>query len=101
MFKSFDKFIYRTTLLPFESNSYTSELENLLRSDYYKDILYISSSDLFQALSAEEKDNKKENKINFSLLKYYLRSKFRCTPFGLLAGIGIGNLNDQQSSIDL
>ena len=100
MYIPFDKFAYRTSLLPAEGGNYSNDLKILLESGFYKDVIYISSTDLISGFN-QVKDKKKESKLNFSLLKYFLRSKFRCTPFGLLASIGIGSLSDSKSEVDL
>lgn len=39
-------------------------------------------------------DEKRAQKISFSLLKYWLRTQSRCTPFGLFASCGTGRWNE-------
>lgn len=99
MYSVFDKFVYRIPVLP-ANDSFgiiPGNIEQLTANDFYKDVLYMSSPDLYNFSSS----NNKKDKHQFALLKYYLRSKYRCTPFGLMAGVGTGNIVDGSSAIQL
>lgn len=82
-FKAFDRFIYRIPLLPF---NFTGD-SNFLQSDIFKESIYIASRDLYDGLSQDSNE-----KLASSLYKYLNRMKFRCTPFGIFAGLGVGKV---------
>lgn len=70
-----------------------------------KKALYIASYTLYKILvsyteSPEKFSIKKKNKLGLSLLKYYIRYCTRPTPFGLYAGVGVGEI-DVMSNITL
>ena len=52
--------------------------------------ILVATYDLFRALSLES-NNKKYDGMLRSLLKYQIRRATRCTPYGLFAGVGVGN----------
>ena len=53
--------------------------------------LFVASPSLVERLeSLKANDRKQQQKMTMSLLKYFLRSSFRSTPFGLFAGIHQG-----------
>lgn len=60
----------------------------------FSEALYLSSPGLFiehqKYLNGEKKDPKDLHKLKISLYKYQSRATFRCTPFGLFAGVSIG-----------
>src|SRR5213592_3723533 len=94
IYSSFDKFIYRTPLLHTEF-----DLKQSLTSgkNLFSDALFISSTDLFDSISR----NKKEaadllDKQQFSYSKYLQRSKYRATPYGLMAGVGVGTFGNEE-----
>jgi thiopeptide-type bacteriocin biosynthesis protein len=99
IYSSFDKFIYRTPLLHTEF-----DLKQSLTSgkNLFSDALFISSTDLFDSISR----NKKEaadllDKQQFSYSKYLQRSKYRATPYGLMAGVGVGTFGNEEVGIVL
>jgi len=80
----FNNFIIRTPFYPVKSKL------NLTNEQ-----LFISSFDLQEALEKSNKENSvKKVKINKAIESYNIRSKSRCTPFGLLAGVGLGRVSD-------
>lgn len=107
-----DKFILRTPLKPFKSITggfvvQNVDLKTLVRNNLdstISDALYIASpmlyNELLRWLAGDSKEKKEEEKLFFSLLKYFSRMETRCTPFGLFAGCGIGNI-DTTSNIVL
>ena len=98
----FDQFIFRTPLLPVNraANTYTEELDNLIAGDTFKDAMYLSSPDLYNT-ALDNEAGTTEDKVRNSLLKYFFRSKFRCTPFGLMAGLGMGAIGKNPSGVTL
>lgn len=63
-----------------------------MESDIFREAIYLASPEL--AAGNVSSDTKKEEKYRQSLIKYYHRSKTRCTPFGLFAGCSIGVIGD-------
>ena len=53
----------------------------------FLEALYLASPSLFNSLSTC--DEKKRSKVFNSLYRYFTRACFRCTPFGLFAGISV------------
>lgn len=108
-----DKFIFRTPLLPldnlFRLMETLDEIEfiNILKSEYsnqnLRAALYISSPVLYNELLKADNDVIKWKSSNFysSLLKYYIRSCTRCTPYGLFASVNIGNMTTDKSEIKI
>lgn len=88
-FSPFNNFVFRTPLFPINSISE----DNLIRSELFKEAIYLASPELHEGCVS--KDQKKQNKFNQSLLKYYHRATTRCTPFGLFAGCSVGKIADR------
>lgn len=69
------------------------------REDQFLEALYLSSPVLYEEYlkyrRGELSDPKDIRKMEVSLYKYRLRSSRRCTPFGLFAGLGIGQFGEQ------
>ena len=57
----------------------------------FKEALYLSSPSLHHKVFIQ---NSVQHEYPLSLLKYYNRSLYRCTPFGLFAGIGVSEWNE-------
>lgn len=103
----FDTYCLRTPMLSLEF------FDNLIDADEISDALlkekfqhplvaeaiYLASPELYQQLikwsMGEIKDLKKSNRLKSSLLKYITRMATRCTPFGLFAALGTGNLANE------
>ncbi|WP_320019174.1 lantibiotic dehydratase family protein [Labilibaculum manganireducens] len=47
----------------------------------------------------ELKNKKDEERLYYSMLKYYTRSCMRCTPYGLFAGLCVGDISDESNVI--
>lgn len=69
----------------------------LLDNPHFAEAIYLASPVLFaEAIHWKNGaiiDTKKQQKVAFSLAKYYSRMQSRCTPFGLFAGCGIAEWN--------
>lgn len=92
---SYPKYVLRTPLFPLQF------LQNRtgLQEPAFDEALYLASPELQAGLQST--DPKKKAKYAQSILKYYSRACTRCTPFGLFAGCGIGNIGDEnQAEID-
>ncbi|WP_299135639.1 lantibiotic dehydratase [uncultured Tenacibaculum sp.] len=86
--KFLPKFIFRSPLYPVNKDYKKDD-------DLFSEGLYLSTPILYneyrKCLLKQSEDTKEHKKINISLYKYQSRASSRCTPFGLFAGIGIGN----------
>lgn len=85
------KFVFRTTAFPANSN-----LKDIYNSSMFEEALFLASPDLHGILM-NEKDKSFDElpaKLKLSIYKYVLRIKNRCTPFGLFAGCGVGDITD-------
>ncbi len=84
--------VLRTPLLPYSfSNELSKEnLHTLLALPIVQEAIFIASPALYETLQEYLQGNvhdKKNDKLAISLAKYLLRMCYRCTPFGLFAGI--------------
>jgi lantibiotic biosynthesis protein len=94
----FDKFIFRTPLLHAGFNFKQSFTQG---ESLFADALFISSTDLFDSISRSKNAANLTEKQQFAFDKYLQRSKYRSTPYGLMAGIGIGTIGNYNSGIVL
>ncbi|MBS1651132.1 MAG: lantibiotic dehydratase family protein, partial [Bacteroidetes bacterium] len=83
-----NKIVFRTPLF-----SITKEITQ----PYFNEALYLASSNLYD--ETQKQSIKNANKVNVSLYKYQTRSQNRCTPFGLFAGLSIGNWQNENNII--
>ncbi|MEI6349287.1 MAG: lantibiotic dehydratase family protein [Bacteroidota bacterium] len=102
-----NRYVLRSTLKPFKGITKRFEIEDVelklflkeLTNSAVLDAIYIASPSLYKELQSwlggGIKDRKDQNKLYYSLLKYFSRMETRCTPFGLFAGCGVGNINNK------
>ncbi|SHL16755.1 thiopeptide-type bacteriocin biosynthesis domain-containing protein [Chitinophaga jiangningensis] len=71
----------------------------ILESADFKEALYLASPDFYgqvqKYLDGELTDSRAIAKLEWSLLKYYTRSCYRCTPFGIFAAGSTGVVSEQ------
>jgi thiopeptide-type bacteriocin biosynthesis protein len=95
-----DFLVLRTPLLPFAATHDLSEetLRELFNNPVLLEALFIASPDLAQAVQAwlahAPLTQKASDKLLLTLRKYLLRMAFRCTPYGLFAGISRAGWGD-------
>lgn len=67
----------------------------------FNEALYLSSPVLQNEYQKQVTDSKELKKLNISIYKYQTRASHRCTPFGLFAGLSIGEWDSNNNiSID-
>jgi lantibiotic biosynthesis protein len=86
----FNKFVFRCPILPVNQSH-----NNFTDSGILKESVFLASPDLYDAFVKETAKSGELNlKTRLSLMKYHIRMSSRCTPFGLFAACGIGQLGD-------
>jgi lantibiotic biosynthesis protein len=92
--KFVSQFVYRKPLFPFLKSQV---------NDLFSEAIYITSPTLkkeYEKYIANQIQNEKEiKKLKISYYKYQSRSSFRCTPFGLFAGLGTGTFTDKNEVV--
>lgn len=81
--------LLRTPSLPFVLNLEYHELIRILNSPSFQESIFLASPVLYQQICSSK--DKNYEKLLIPLVKYYLRSSFRCTPFGIFAGCSTVN----------
>ena len=104
---SFTSYILRTPLLPIDSvrqlvkdiDISEKALHDICNDMNVMEALYLASPVFYKEvqkwLSGEIHNSKECDKIKQGLLRYFSRMCTRCTPFGMFAGISIGNIDEQ------
>ena len=68
-----------------------ARLREIYQDEQVMEALFLGSPGLhskcLEWLAGDVKDEKKEDRIELALLRYYFRMSTRCTPFGLFAGV--------------
>lgn len=92
------RFAVRLPLLPFKSSYTTEEMELLLEDPLLEEALYLASPDLLNTFrrykSSEVLDEQELGKMWIAFHKYFTRMSSRPTPFGLFAGMAIGQWSE-------
>ena len=80
------------------------QLKNTWKNEVLKEAIFLASPYLYNELYNYFKKNRdyvsKKEELNQTFLKYIIRASTRCTPFGLFAGVSVGNF-DKDSLIEL
>ncbi|HVI45111.1 MAG TPA: lantibiotic dehydratase [Chitinophaga sp.] len=101
-------FILRTPALPFTSlkdllaDDVTEErLREIWSNATIREAIRQSSESLHNSIGYMihgELDERKKEKVKQGLIKYLLRMCYRCTPFGLMAGVAYGNTGTETTA---
>ena len=89
--------LIRTPLFPFKNGFYTDFFQ-FAHSPLFNEAIYLSSPNLADEMEKYRKgitNPEDKEKLEISLYRYHLRSTYRCTPFGLFAGISTGSFSNQ------
>ena len=72
--------------------------EDKVLDDFFLKALFISSRSLYENFVNKPKNEKQYQKLKEALLKFFLRSTLRTTPYGYFAAVGLGKF-EQETSI--
>lgn len=108
MYKCLDSYMVRTPLLPCNLYFDICDSKERVRNKFLEDTkiqeaILVSSNSLYESALRLNIKDKKFKQVQSALMKYMIRMSTRTTPYGLFAGVSIGNFNDYTSinSIDL
>lgn len=81
------------------NNSSLINIETIITNYVFREAIFLASPELNNQINKWEKrklkDEKKIEKLKFSIYKYFNRMSTRCTPFGLFASCGIGSFGNE------
>lgn len=85
---------------PLYSFKYLFELDvkSLLSKPSFKEAIFLSSPSLIAEIEKylnHSLNEKESEKLLLSVYRFYLRAAYRCTPFGIFAGISIASVSDR------
>lgn len=80
-----------------EETSLRRELERALSPTAVRDALRVASPGLEDAMNADagNRSARKRARLDRSLIQYFARMSDRCTPFGLFAGVSVGEVGGE------
>jgi thiopeptide-type bacteriocin biosynthesis protein len=89
----------------FGTNKSAEEIVSILLADeFFLESIYVASPELYRVIPLWKDRNlldKKKVKFEESILKYFIRSTVRSTPFGLFAGISTLDNNEELTQLTL
>lgn len=95
MYKAFSTFVLRTPNFPIEKLE-CGCFDAIIRDPMFQEAIYIASPILYnemqKLLNKEVIPEKKKNRIENALYRYFSRMSTRCTPFGLFSSISVGKI---------
>jgi len=92
-----DIIIIRTPLYPYK-NLFKIDVKCLLTDASFREAIFLSSPSLIDEVDKyldHHLTDKENEKLLLSIYRFYLRAAYRCTPFGLFAGVTIGRVADK------
>ncbi|MCK5677586.1 MAG: lantibiotic dehydratase family protein [Flavobacteriaceae bacterium] len=102
-FNHFNKFILRIPHNPldkaFEAFNHKNFVQEILLKDsFFLESIFVASIDVYNAILKYDKlSEEKKKHLEITVLKYWLRSSTRCTPFGQFSGVSIGHFENKTS----
>ncbi len=98
-------FVLRSPRLPITVDITGKQIDNAMHDAAFLESIYLASTVLYDKCikfkNGQLTDEKEIDKLKKSILKYYMRSISRCTPFGLFAGCGMGRWTGEEDKIIL
>lgn len=91
-----DFFVLRTPLFPY-AKAVQFDPKDSIVDEVFMEALSLASPDLADrctSLLLEKASQKDSEKLTASLYRYWSRAAYRCTPFGLFAGLSLGNFSN-------
>lgn len=101
LFYNLGEFMYRRPTWANEKIDYTEdEIRYFCGNPEFREKVYVASPALLDMMdnylaNPEQLSEKKQIGLQVSIIKYLIRSRTRTTPFGLFAGVGIGNFSKE------
>ncbi|MBE8724577.1 lantibiotic dehydratase family protein [Flavobacterium hungaricum] len=107
---SFDAYVLRTPLFPLSlyldtvENYSLEKAKKLYQDPLIREAIYLASPILVKELdkwakASIETISEKNQRLEFSFLKYLARMSSRCTPFGLFSGCSVGYIRSDTSIV--
>ncbi|MDP9956599.1 hypothetical protein J2X97_002258 [Epilithonimonas hungarica] len=107
-YQFFNEFIVRTPFLSykeflnnFTENTNDENIQKLLYDNTFREAIYLASPFLIQEIEKcllQKGFSKISGKLKNTILKYISRITTRSTPFGLFAGVGIGQFSSLETN---
>lgn len=100
LFCNSESFMFRTPTEAVSDIRFTEEVvRNACMDPAFREKVSIAAPSLIEMMDLylnypEQLSEKKREGLFASVMKYYVRSRTRTTPFGLFAGVGIGSFGD-------
>lgn len=96
--------IFRISCYSFDhfERKYLTNLQSIAKNKLFLESLYLASPDFYKEVERHGRINNSETdvlELKISLLKYLTRMTTRCTPFGLFAGCGIGEISEKSNIV--
>ena len=97
------EFIIRSPYMGYKTGYTEDKLLEFLANDVFKEAVYLASPNLSKKVTKWKEGNlnnaSEEEKLKFTLAKYFARMQSRSTPFGLFAGCSIVKWSENVSHI--
>jgi len=98
----FNRFFLRTPSIPLNDSELRDKKE-FINNIFFKEAIYIASRELYSEmvkfLEGNVFEKKEEEKLLFTLEKYWRRIRTRATPYGLFSGVTIGQIKEEQTKV--
>ncbi|KAB1160699.1 hypothetical protein F7018_02145 [Tenacibaculum aiptasiae] len=106
-YKNFKNYVLRNPMFSInifkeftsKEDIYIDDYKRLWTNPIIKEAFFLASpmltNEITKWLNEGVNDNKKEEKLKYTFLKYISRMSSRCTPFGLFAGCSVGVFDDK------
>jgi len=105
-YEHFGKFVIRTPLLSYSGLHVDTDdhsineilVDKIKKNNYFSEAIYLASPqfhcEVDKLLKGALPNNKEKEKALCGILRYYSRMSTRCTPFGMFAGVAVGDISN-------